>query len=160
MLAFFTITPGAWTQTPPAGVLVGPTLSASLRNAFAATRDQARVVTRTANTWSRRSSSRNYPVEIFVSDLHTAQLQFGALRERFHWLGSLALQLNRPRSHNLVFELDAALNLIGELLLFVEQQFNAGSLDAATLARACTAFEDTMREWERELSRNSTSLSW
>jgi hypothetical protein len=160
VLLAFSIVPCTRTQEPPPGVLVGPTLSASLRNAYAATREQAGVVARAANTWSRRAGARNYPMDVFLADLHTTQLQFGALRERFNWMGSLALQLNRSRTHNLVVELDAGLNIIAELLFFVEQQFNAGSLDAATLVRACNAFEETIREWQRELTRNSTSLSW
>ena len=160
VLAVFSVVPCTQPQAPPSGVLVGPTLSASLRNAFAATREQAGIVARTANAWSQRAGARNYPMDIFVSDLYTTQVQFGALRERFNWMGSLALQLNRPRTHNLVVELDAGLTLIAELLVFVDQQFNAGSLDAATLVRACRAFEDTMRQWERELSRNATNLSW
>ena len=51
---------GTFAQMPPPGVLVGPTVTASLRNAADATREQATIVRTTANTWARRANVVNY----------------------------------------------------------------------------------------------------
>jgi hypothetical protein len=155
---FFTILPGAFTQVPPAGVLVGPTPMASLRNAAAATRDQASMTRQAANAWMRNANSVNYRIDLFQSDLHTMQLQLLVLRERFDWMAYLALQLNRPNAANALAELDAGLNLIGELPLFLDEQFRAGVLDRPTLVRTCRAFENAMREWELELRKSNSRL--
>ena len=157
-LAFFTIAPGGWTQAPPPGVLVGPTLAASARNAAAATRDQAGVVAVTANTCARNASSPNYRVDQFMADFHTMQLQFQMLRERFNWLSYLAVQLNRPQANNALAELDAGLNIISELFVFLDQRFTAGTLDRATHVRVCRTLEDVMREWERELRKSNSRI--
>jgi len=45
-----------------------------------------------------------------------------------------------------------------ELFTFLEGQFNAGTLDRNTIVRTCRAFEDAMREWERELRKNSSRM--
>lgn len=159
VLAFFFITTAqVSTQVPPPGVLVGPTLAASLRNAAAATRDQAAVVQSTAHQWARRSNSAHYRIENFQADFYTMRLQFLSLRERFRWMASLALELNRPHANNVLTELDAGLDIIEELLIFVDQQFRAGSLDRATLVRTCGALGDVMREWEYELKRSNLRL--
>ena len=86
------------------------------------------------------------------------QLQFQALREQFNVLGNLALQLGRPRANNAVAELDAGLNTIGELFAFLQNQYNAGTLDRRTIVRMCGAFADAMRVWEQELQKNTSRL--
>ena len=161
LLAFFSLTPGALTQLlgppqPPA--LVGPTLGASLRNAAAATQAQSAMVRKGANDWGRRASSGSYNAAQFQQDFATAQFQFRMLREQFNGLGSLALQLGRPNANNAVAELDAGLNIITELFTFLQNQFNAGTLDHQTIVRTCRALEDAMREWERELKKNSSRI--
>jgi len=157
-LSLFALAPGVFTQVPPSGVLVGPNLTSSLRNAAAATREQATVVRITANTWARRANTVNYRVENLVTDLHSAQLQYQALRERFNWMASLALEARRPYANNTLAELDAGLNIIEELLFFLDQQIAAGSLDRATLVRTCGTLEEVMRQWEQEFRRSSARM--
>ena len=83
---------------------------------------------------------------------------FQALRAQFNEMGSIALQLGRPRASNAVVELDAGLNIIAELFPFLESQFNLGTLDRNTIVRTCRSLEDAMREWERELKKNSSRM--
>ncbi len=161
VLSLLGITPGARTQylgppQPPA--LVGPTLGASLRNAAVATQAQAGIVRKGANDWGRRASSGAYNAGQFQQDFATAQFQFRMLREQFNGLAALALQLGRPRGNNAIAELDAGLNIIAELFTFLGNQFNAGTLDHQTIVRTCRALEDAMREWERELKKNSSRM--
>ena len=155
---FLTMTSNTFAQMAPPGVLVGPTPMASLRNAAAATRDQAAMTRQSANAWVRSANSTGYRVDLLESDLHTMHLQLLALRERFDWMGFLALQVNRPNAANALAELDAGINLIGELLVFLDQQLAAGTLDRATLVRTCRAFENAMREWELGLRRCNSRL--
>jgi hypothetical protein len=158
---FLAITPGARTQylgAPQPPALVGPTLGASLRNAAAATHAQAGLVRKGASDWGRRASTSAYSAAQFQQDYATAQFQFQMLREQFNGLGNLALQLGRPRANNAVAELDAGLNIIAELFTFLADQFNAGTLDHKTIVRTCRALEDAMREWERELKKNSSRI--
>jgi hypothetical protein len=80
ILAFFFVTTSSvWTQVAPPGVLVGPTLAASLRNAAAATKDQAIAVQSTALNWARRASSAHYRAENLEADIRTMYLQFHGL---------------------------------------------------------------------------------
>jgi len=160
-LLFLTLTPGAQTQyvgVPQAPGLVGPTLGASLRNAAAATHTYAESVRRGANDWGRRANSGLYRAEQFQADFTNMQLQYQALRQQFNGLASLALQLGSPRANNSVAELDAGLNIIAELLTFLQGQFNAGTLDQRTIVRTCRALEDAMREWDRELKKSSSRI--
>lgn len=161
ILAFVSMTPGARTQylgppQPPA--LVGPTVGASMRNAAAATQAQSALVQKGANDWGRRAASTAYNAANFQQDFQTLQFQFHLLREQFNGLGALALQLGRPRASNAVTELDAGLNIIAELFTFLGGQFNAGTLDRQTIVRTCRAFEDAIREWDRELRKNSSRI--
>ena len=159
ILAFFLITTSSvWTQVAPPGVLVGPTLAASLRNAAVATRDQAVAVQNTANNWARRASSAHYRAENLEADLRTTYLQFHGLRERFNWMGSLALEANRPYANNALAELDAGLKIIEELLIFLNQQFTAGNLDRATFVRTCGTLADVVRQWDQEFRRSSSRM--
>lgn len=158
ILAVVLLALDARAQVPPSGVLVGPTLTASLRNAATATRDQALAVRRTANTWSRNANSATYRVDLLMTDFHTAQLQFHALRERFIWTGNLALQANRPYAANVLAELEASLNIIEELLFFLDQHIRDGTLDRATLVRVCQTLESAMRQWEQEFKRGTSRM--
>jgi hypothetical protein len=170
-LLFFVVTPGAWTQypypfppppPPQPGALVGPTLGASLRNAASATLTQADMARRMAADWGRRAGWSNYRAENFQQDYANMQNQFATLRNEFNGLGNLALQLGRPRADNAVRELDAGLNIIAELFTFLEAQFNAGTLDHKTIVRTCGAFEAALRDWQKELRKNSSrmGLAW
>jgi hypothetical protein len=159
--AFFATIPGARTQylgPPQAPALVGPTVGASMRNAAAATQAQSGMVRKGANDWGRRAASVAYNAANFQQDFQTLQFQFQMLREQFNGLGALVLQLGRPRASNAVTELDAGLNIIAELFTFLANQFNAGALDRQTIVRTCRAFEDAVREWEREFKKNSSRI--
>jgi hypothetical protein len=149
---------GAQAQAPPSGVLVGPTIVASLRNAADATRDQGLVVRSTADAWARHANAANYRSDQLHADFRTLQLQFVALRERFVWMGNLALEANRPQAGNALAELDAGLNLIEELVLFLREHITAGTLDRITLVRTCRTFEDVMRQWDQELRRSCSRM--
>jgi hypothetical protein len=141
---------------PPAAT--GSTLGANLRNAAAATQTQATVVRRAVDDWGRRAGSAAYGGGTFQQDLFNTQLQFQKLRDQFLWLAHLASQLGNPRANNAVAELDAGLNIIAELFVLLQNQAAAGTLDRATVKRTCRAFEDALREWERELRRNTSRL--
>ena len=160
LLAFFALAPAARPQAPPAGVLVGTTLTASLRNAAAATRDAANNVSNAARAWTRQAGSRYYRADLFQTDFNSMRLHFQALRERFDWTAYLGLQLNRPNTHNALAELDAGLNIIAELLVFLDQQYVAGTLDAATLVRTCRAFEEVIDQWQATFWRTKSRLGW
>lgn len=160
ILGFLAVVPGARTQylgppQPPA--LAGSTLGASMRNAAAATHAQAEIVRKGANDWGRRANSASYGA-YFQQDFQTFQFQFQLLREQFNGLGALAFQLGRPRASNAVAELDAGLNIIAELFTFLGGQFNAGTLDRQTIVRTCRAFEDAVREWDREFKKSSSRI--
>lgn len=161
-LFLLTMTPGARPQYPmppqPPPALTGSTLGTNLRNAASAVETQAAIVRKTANDWGRRANSGSYDGAYFQQDLGTLQIQFQVLHEQFNWLGTLALQLGRPRANNSVAELGAGLNIIAELFTFLGSQFQAGTLDRQTIVRTCRAFEDALREWERELRKNSSRL--
>lgn len=160
LLTFFIITPGVPGQGPPPGVLMGTTLDASIRNAATATQSQASGVANTARGWGSRANSTYYRADNFQSDFGIMRVQFAGLRERFNWMGNLVLQTGRPQGANIVAELDAGLNLILELLVFLENQFAAGALDRATIARTCQTLDQVTREWEMTLRRNSSRLSF
>src|SRR5881409_347419 len=138
---------------PPA--LIGPTPGASLRNAGAATLTQAGIVRNAANAWGRRANSGLYRAEHFQADYSYVLSQFQALRNQFNWLASLTAQHGPARTQNAVAELDAGLNVIAELFSFLESQYTAGTLDRNTIVRTTRAFEDAMKEWERELRKNN-----
>ena len=155
--------PQAWTQyvqypgaAPPA--LTGSTLGQNLRNAAAATHSQAAVVQTAADNWRRRAESAGYTDAQFQQDFMNIQWQFQQLRNQFNWLGELALQLGRPRADNAVAELDAGLNIITELFIFLDEQFSAGALDHVTVVRTARVFQDAVREWDNELQKNSSRL--
>ena len=153
---------GARTQDPFAPqppALIGPTPGASLRNAGASTLTQAGIARNAANAWGRRASSGIYRTEHFQQDYSNMLSQFQALRNQFNWLASLTAQQGSARTQNAVAELDAGLNVIAELFAFLESQYNAGTLDRNTVVRTTRAFEDALREWERELRRNNSRLN-
>lgn len=141
---------------PPA--LVGSTAGDSLRNAAATTLTQAGIARNAANAWGRRASSGIYRVEHFQQDYANMLSQYQSLRTQFNWLASLTQQAS-SRVQNTMAELDAGLNIIAELFSFLEGQYNAGALDRNTIVRTTRAFEDALREWERELKRNNSRLN-
>jgi hypothetical protein len=155
ILMVLSLSPGAWTQ-PPAPT--GSTLGSDLRNAAALTQSQSYLVRKTANEWGNRAKSGSYSPEFFQRDFATMQFQFQTLRNQFNLLGSLVQRLGHPPASNAAAELDAGLNIIAELFLFLGKQFNAGTLEQETIVRTCRTFEDALGEWERELRRNSARL--
>ncbi|MCI0748010.1 MAG: hypothetical protein L0Y58_21595 [Verrucomicrobia subdivision 3 bacterium] len=160
-LLFFSLVvppPDARTQFPSPPALTGSTLGTNLRNAAAATHTQATVLRTALDNWSRRANSGTYTGDDFQRDFVNVQSQFQALRNQFDWLGQLALQLGRPRADNAVAELDAGLNIIAELFIFLDQQFAAGTLDRATILRTARVFQKAVQEWERELRKNTSRL--
>jgi len=140
--------------------VTGATAGATLRNSAAATYTQASVVIQGANDWGRRAAGAGYRAEHFEQDFANAQLQFMVLRQQFNSLGTLALQLGRPRANNAVAELDAGLNIIAELFTFLQNEFNTGTLDSRTIARTCRALGDAVKEWQRELKKNGGRLEF
>jgi len=168
ILALATLAPVAWTQypvilpgyplPPPQPALTGPTLGANLRSAAAATQQQAEIVRRGAADWGRRANAAGYSMPQLQQDFANMQFQFQALRQQFNVLGNLALQLGRPRASNAAAELDAGLNTIEELFTFLQNQYNAGTLDRRTIVRTCSAFADAMNVWAQELQKNTSRL--
>ena len=161
ILLVLSFSPGDWTQHPVFAQpppLTGSTLGADLYNAIAATQSQADSVRRAANEWGRRANSVSYRAEFFQRDFASMQLQFQSLRDQFNWLGSLVGQLGHPPASNAAAELDAGLNIIGELFTFLEKQANAGTLEQQTIVRTCRAFEDALSEWQRELRKGGARL--
>jgi hypothetical protein len=155
--------PHAWPQyvqypgaAPPA--LTGSTLGQNLRNAAAATHSQAAAAQSAAGNWQGRAGSAGYTDAQFQQDFMNIQLQFQQLRNQFNWLGELALQLGRARADNAVAELDAGLNIITELFIFLDEHFVAGTLDHATVARTAGVFQQAVREWDNELRKGSSRL--
>jgi hypothetical protein len=133
--------------------LTGSTVGTNLRNAAQVVRTQAEGVRRGAGDWGRRASSAGYGATQFQQDFTSLQFQFMTLRDNFNSMASFALQTGRPRAGNAVAELDAGLQVIGELFPFLQGQFNAGALDRQTIVRTSRALEDAMREWEREFRK-------
>jgi hypothetical protein len=162
--AFCAATPRVWSQYPPFPIypqpppVTGPTPGASLRNAAAATSSQAAFVRKGAADWGRRAGWSTYNADNFQVDFANSQMQFLSLRQQFNILGNYALQLGRPRADNAIAELDAGLNIIAELFTFLQTEFNTGTLDHKTITRTCRALEDAMKEWERELRKNSSRI--
>jgi hypothetical protein len=143
----------------PAGGRAQPSpLGNNLRSAATATRNQADIVTKSADNWSRRASSAGYNVNQFQQDFGNIQMQFQGLREQFNWVASLSRQLGRTRADNAAAELDAGLSIIAELMTFLQNEFNAGTLDRNTIVRTARAFEDAMRVWSREFAKCSSRL--
>jgi len=149
--------PHAWTQYPPPA-LVGSTLGQDLRNAANATQNQLNLVRTAADDWRRRADSVGYADANLRRDLDNIQWSFQGLRTQFNWLGQLALQLGRPTANNAVAELDAGLNIIAELFVFLGDRYAAGSIDRATVARTARAFQNAMAAWEQEFRKNSSRL--
>jgi hypothetical protein len=164
LLALLIPRPDAWTQYPgvPPPALTGSTPGENLRNAAAATHTQAAVLGSATENWCRRAESANYPASYFQQDFANIQSHFQQLRIQFNWLGQLALQLGRPRADNAVAELDAGLNIIAELFVFLADQNSAGTLDRATVLRTARIFKDAIREWDNELRKSSfrLGLAW
>jgi hypothetical protein len=152
--------PDAWTQYPgvPPAALTGSTLGESLRHAAAATHTQAAALDAATDNWCRRAESANYAASHFQQDFANIQSHFQQLRTQFNWLGQLALQLGRPRADNAVAELDAGLNIIAELFVFLESQNSAGTLNRATVLRTARVFQNAIKEWENELRKSSSRL--
>ena len=152
--------PDGWTQYPavPAPPLTGSTLGENLRNAAAATQNQATLLRTASDHWTRRAKSAGYTDALFQQDFDNIQWHFQSLHIQFNWLGQLALQLGRPQANNAVAELDAGLGIIAELFVFLEQQLAAGSLDRATVVRTARVFQNAIRAWEQELNKNTRRL--
>jgi len=151
--------PTGWTQYP--GVpppLAGSTLGQNLRNAAAAVQTQVTALRNAADNWTRRAQSANYGDADLRRDYDNVLWQFQNLRNQFNYLGQLALQLGRPRADNAVAELEAGLNIISELFVFLQEQYAAGTLDRATVERTARLFQRAIREWELELRRNTSRL--
>ena len=161
ILVVLSFSPSGWTQrpvSPPPPPLTGSTLGVDLYSAIAITQSQADIVRRATNGWGRRANSGNYRAEFFEQDFANLQLQFQSLRDQFHWVGSLVGQLGHPPASNAAAELDAGLNIIGELFTFLGKQARAGALDSQTIVRTCRAFEDGLLEWQAELRKGSARL--
>src|SRR5262245_22231810 len=149
---------GQYPFPPAPGAVTGPTLGASIRNAVTATLTQAGLVRKGAYDWGRRAGWATYQGDQFQNDLSNMQLQFQVLRTQFNGLASWVAQAGQPRANNAAAELDGGLNVIAELFTFLSNQYSAGTLDRNTIVRTCRAFEDAMRQWEREFKKNDVRL--
>ena len=149
-------TQDASTQDTPA--LTGSTLGTNLRNAAGATLTQLNVLLGASDNFRRRAGSANYNQDQFRHDFGHVQSQFQTLRTQFNWVAELALQLGRARANNAVAELDAGLEIIGEPLGFLHEQFTAGTLDRTTIVRTVGVFQKALGEWEREFRKNTSRL--
>ena len=138
--------------------LVGSTIGQSLRNAAAATYDETAGLRMFVDHWSGRARGGSYTDANFRQDYATAVGKFSTLRTRFDYLAELALQLRRPGATSAVAKLDEGLDIIAELFAFLQEQYNAGTLDRATLVRSTAAFQKAFREWEHEARRNGSRL--
>jgi len=156
ILAFLTAPPAGQTQQ----FVTGATPGGTLRNSAAATYTQASVVIQGAGDWARRAAGAGYRAEHFQQDFANAQLQFTVLRQQFNSLGTMALQLGRPRANNAVAELDAGLSIIAELFTFLQNEFNSGTLDQKTIVRTSRTLQDAVKEWQRELKKNGGRLEF
>ena len=151
--------PDGWTQYPGVSPpLAGSTLGENLRNAAVATRNQLNVLRNVTDNWCRRAQSVGYGDAEFRQDYDNVLFQYQNLRTQFNYMGQLALQLGRPRADNAVAELDAGLNIIAELFIFLQEQYGAGALDRATVLRTARLFQRAIREWESELRKNTSRL--
>ena len=144
--------------TPAQPPLAGSTVGGSLRNAATATYSQLNALRINVDNWSRRANAGIYTDAYFRQDYANAQSQFVALRTQFNYMAELALQLGRPRAANAVAELDAGLDIIVELFVFLEEQYSAGVLDRQTVVRTTQIFQRAIREWEQELRKNSSRM--
>ena len=160
VLLFLGMTPTIWTQYfpyfPPAAT--GSTGGTSMRNAAAATQTFADGVQRAADDWARRANGGLYQPQMFEVDFANALFQFQSLGQQFSSLAAMVRQAGKPRADNAVAELEAGLNIIGEVFTFLRNEYNAGTLDRNTIVRSCRALKDGMREWEREFKKNSSRL--
>jgi hypothetical protein len=150
--------PHAWSQYVPPPALTGSTLGQNLRNAAVATHTQAAALQTATDNWRRRAESPGYADAQFQQDFTNVRWHFHQLRTQFDWLGGLARQLGRPRADNATAELEAGLNIINELFIFLDDQFAAGTLDHTTVIRTARVFQEVIREWDNELQKNSSRL--
>jgi len=151
--------PEGWTQYPGyAPPLAGSSLGQNLRNAAVATRTQLNALKNATDNWCRRADSAGYNDPQFRMDYDNILWNFQGLRTQFNYMAQLALQLGRPRADNAVAELDAGLNIITEIFVFLQDEYAAGTLDRASVVRAARLFQRAIREWETELRKNTSRL--
>lgn len=138
--------------------LVGSTIGQNLRNAASFTYDQSAGMRMFVDHWSGHARAGIYTDANFRNDYATAVGKFANLRTQFNYLAELALQLGRPGATNAVAELHEGLDIIAELFAFLQEQYNAGTLDRVTVLRTTGALQKALREWEYELRRNGSRL--
>jgi len=138
--------------------LAGSSIGQSLRNAATVTYDQSAGLRIAVDNWTRRARAGVYSDANFCHDYATALGRFAALRTQFNYAAELALQLGRPGANNAVADLDAGLGSILELFAFLQEQYNAGTLDRVSLLRTTAALQKALREWDSELRRNGSRL--
>jgi len=138
--------------------LAGSTPGQSLRNAATLTLSQSAALRRFVDTWSGHARAGIYTDANFRHDYATALGRLAALRTQFNYAAELALQLGRPGANNAVADLDAGLGSILELFAFLQEQYNAGTLDRVSLLRTMAALQKTLAVWEYELRRNGARL--
>ena len=148
--------PQTFGQLQPA--LAGSTPAQSLRNAATLTLSQSSALRTFVENWSGRARAGIYTDANFRHDYATALGRFAVLRTQFNYAAELALQLGRPGANNAVADLDEGLGTVLELFAFLQEQYNAGTLDRVSLLRTTGALQKALREWEYELRRDGSRL--
>jgi len=138
--------------------LAGSSIGQSLRNAATVTYDQSAGLRIAVDNWTRRARAGVYSDANFCHDYATALGRFVTLRTQFNYAAELALQLGRPDVNNAVAELDEGLDIIVETFAFLQEQYNAGTLDRVTVVRTTEALQKALREWEYNLRGNGSRL--
>ena len=142
----------------PSSFVQGPTIADTLRNGAQASSDQARMTAQTAVEMGRRARSAGYQSQNFAADFQNLQFQFQNLRTVFSQVAAFVPQLQSPRASNAAAELDAGLNIIAEAFVPVQQQWQAGTLDRQSVVLMCEVLNEALREWQKELKKNSRRL--
>jgi hypothetical protein len=136
----------------------GPTTAATIRNAVQAASDQARLTAKTAADMGARARGVEYRMQNFEADYHNLQVQFHSLSSIMNALVGSVGQGNSPRAENAVAELAAGLNIIAEAFVPVEREFRAEHMNRETIVAMCQVLDESLREWDKELRKNSTRL--
>jgi hypothetical protein len=138
--------------------LAGSTPGQSLRNAATLTLSQSAALRSFIENWRGRARAGIYTDANFRHDYATALGRLAALRTQFSYAAELAMQLGRPGADDAVADLDAGLGSILELFAFLQEQYNAGTLDRVSLLRTTAALQKALRVWEYELRRDGSRL--
>src|SRR5262245_38562024 len=117
---------------------LGANLRQQLRTSAITTHRRVDSLRQFARDWSRRAGPA-YNQQNLNTDLQRLLKQWQSLRAQFNALADLGTQLGTPQALNAISELDAGLNIIGELSFTIQSQWHAGTLDTASIRRITSA---------------------